>query len=415
MTFLKMTRSTPFGLGVLLVVALVAGCGQAAPPPGDTGDAASAGDSALPLEEAGEDGIPMFEYDPSWPKPLSNNWMTGSIGAITIDAQNHIWVVQRPSSTTNLSERYGLEGIGECCFPAPPIMEFDTEGNLIQAWGPIHGDEGELLGDQVWGPYPDVVWPLHEHGIFVDHQDTVWVGGSASPSHLMRFTRDGTFLMRIGEREATSSNDTLNMAGPTGIVVDPESNELFVGDGYRNRRVVVFDAETGTYKRHWGADGELPPDGPQGGGPVEGPYDPAVRSEHFATVHCLMMSADGLVYVCDRVNNRIQVFQKDGTFVQEAVIAASGGFGAVHAIAFSSEPGQRFLYVGDGANKKVWILRRDTLETVGSFGRGGRGGGEFLVIHALAVDADGNLYVGETINNNRVQKFRFVGMRAPAG
>ena len=217
--------------------------------------------------------------------------------------------------------------------------------------------------------------------------------------------------MRIGEGEAMSSSDQSNLAGPTGIVVDPESDELFVADGYRNRRVVVFDAATGAYKRHWGAYGEMPPDGPQGGGPVEGPYDPTVRSEQFATVHCLMMSDDGLLYVCDRRNNRIQVFQKDGTFVQEAVVATSGGFGAVHAIAFSPEPEQRFLYVGDGANKKVWILRRETLETVGSFGRGGRGGGEFLVVHALVVDAEGNLYVGETINNNRLQKFRFVGMQ----
>ena len=206
----------------------------------------------------------------------------------------------------------------------------------------------------------------------------------------------------------------MNLAGPTGIVVDAEANEVFVADGYRNRRVVVFDADTGAYKRHWGAYGKPPPDGPQGGGPVEGPYDPDVISEQFATVHCLMMSRDGLVYVCDRRNNRIQVFQKDGTFVQEAVIATSKGFGAVHAIAFSPEAEQRFLYVGDGANKKVWILRRETLETVGSFGRGGRGGGEFLVVHALAVDAEGNVYVGETVNNNRVQKFRFVGMRPAA-
>ena len=169
MTAFKMTLPIPFGLGVL-IVALWAGCAQTAPAPDDAVDS-----TALPLD-AGEDGIPTFEYDPSWPKPLPNNWMTGSIGAMTLDAQNHIWVAQRPGSTTNLSERYGLEGIGECCFPAPPIMEFDSDGNLIQTWGPIHGDQGELLGDQVWGPHPDVAWPVSEHGIAVDHQDTVWVG-----------------------------------------------------------------------------------------------------------------------------------------------------------------------------------------------------------------------------------------------
>ena len=402
------TALTPYGIGVYLVLALLVGCGQAAAPP--AGPADTEGPTALAGDSDGE-GIPTFEYDPSWPKPLPNHWMTGNIGAMTIDAQDHIWVAHRPGSTTNLAERWGLEGIAECCFPAPPILEFDPAGNLIQAWGPIHDDEGELLGEQVWGPYPDVVWRVYEHGIYVDYQDTVWVGNQRDPSQLVRFTRDGTPLMRIGEREATSNGDPLNLAGPTGIVVDPESDELFVADGYRNQRVVVFDAETGTYKRHWGAYGKVPPDRLQGGG-FGG--DPAARLEQLATVHCLMMSEDDLLYVCDRLNNRIQVFQKDGTFVQEVVVTDSGGFGAVHAIGFSPGPEQRFLYVGDGANKKVWILRRDTLETVGSFGHGGRGGGQFLVIHALVVDSDGNLYVGETRNNNRVQKFRFVGMQPSA-
>ena len=386
------------GIGGCLALAIVAGCGQSVPPAAGTADGIPA------------DGIPAFEYDPTWPKPLPNNWVTGNIGAMTMDSQNHIWVAQRPGMTTNLSERYGLEGLGECCFPAPPVMEFDPEGNLIQAWGPIHDNQGELLGDQVWGPYPDVAWTEYEHGIFVDDKDTVWVGNQRDPSQLLRFTRDGTFLMRIGQQEATSSNDPVNLAGPTGIVVDAETNEVFVADGYRNRRVVVFDADTGVYKRHWGAYGKQPPDGPQGGSPA----DPDGRLEQFATVHCLVMSNDGLLYVCDRANNRIQVFQKDGTFVREAVIATSRGFGAVHAIGLSPEADQRFLYVGDGANKKVWILRRETLETVGSFGRGGNGGGEFMVVHALAVDAQGNVYVGETRNNNRVQKFRFVGMRPVA-
>ena len=287
------------GIGGCLALAIVAGCGQPVPPPSETAD-------EIP---AVGDGIPAFEYDPTWPKPLPNNWITGSIGAMAIDSQSHIWVAQRPGSTTNLSERYGLEGLGECCFPAPPVMEFDPEGNLIQAWGPIHDNQGQLLGDQAWGPYPDVAWPVSEHGIFVD-EDTVWVGSQSNPSQILRFTRDGTFLMRIGQQEATSSNDPLNLAGPTGIVVDAETNEVFVADGYRNRRVVVFDADTGVYKRHWGAYGKQPPDGPQGGSPVEGPYDPEVISEQFATVHCLMMSRDGLLYVCDRQNNRIQVFQK---------------------------------------------------------------------------------------------------------
>ncbi|MDO8632121.1 MAG: hypothetical protein Q7R41_16680 [Phycisphaerales bacterium] len=204
----------------------------------------------------------------------------------------------------------------------------------------------------------------------------------------------------------------MNLAGPTGVVIDPKTNEVFVADGYRNRRVVVFDADTGAYKRHWGAYGKKPPDGSQGGNPIEGPYQPSVRSQNFATAHCLAMSRDGLLYVCDRGNNRVQVFHPDGTFVRENVIAAqTKGMGAVFAIGFSADKDQRFMYVADGSNKKVWIVRRDDLAVVGSFGHGGRGGGQILLAHALAVDSKGDVYVGESFDNNRVQKFKFVGMR----
>jgi DNA-binding beta-propeller fold protein YncE len=316
------------------------------------------------------------------------------------------------------------------------VLEFDAAGTLIQAWGPIHGDgdKGEpnatargigppgpwLLGKQVWGPYPEIgqdLWPGHEHGILVDYKDRVWVGDAFAPSHILTFTRDGKkLLMQLGQggpEEAKSNTDTTRFAGPTGIVVDRQTNEVFVADGYRNRRVIVFDADTGAYKRMWGAYGNPPAD-PLGSNPIEGKYNPNVRSKQFATAHCLMMSVDRLLYVCDRINNRVQVFRTDGTFVREAVIAPNTrGVGAVHALGFSADKEQRFAYVGDGANKKVWILRRADLAVLGSFGYGGRGGGQFGVIHALAVDSKGNVYVGETRNLNRVQKFRFVGLRPP--
>ena len=217
--------------------------------------------------------------------------------------------------------------------------------------------------------------------------------------------------MQLGKEESKSSNDTANFGGPTGIYVDPTTNEVFIADGYRNRRVIVFDAETGVYKRHWGAYGVRPPDVPLGGTPVEGPYDPNVVSKHFAIAHCLAMSQDRLVYVCDRTNNRVQVFRPDGTFVQEGLIARNtGGIGGPNAVGFSADEEQRFVYVADGANKKVWILRRDDMEIVGSVGRPGRRGGQLHLVHALVVDSQGNLYTGETQNTNRVQKFRFIGM-----
>jgi DNA-binding beta-propeller fold protein YncE len=360
--------------------------------------------------------IPVFQYDPTWPKQLPNNWILGNIGAMAVDGRDHIWVIQRPGSTTGLSERYGSDGLGECCFPAPPVMEFDTAGNLLQAWGPIHDDKGKLLGKQTWGPHPEIDWPLSEHGIYVDPKDNVWVDSNTAPSQVLKFTRDGKFLMRLGTVQAKSINDTANFAGPTGILVDPKANEVYIADGYFNRRVIVLDADTGAYKRHWGAYGTRPPDGPQGTTPVEGEYNPdGPPSRQFATVHCIMQSKDGLLYVCDRVNNRIQVFKTDGTFVNEVIVAHSKGFGAAHAIGFSPDKDQRFVYLADGANKKVWIIRRDQMKVVGSFGTGGRNGGQLLIAHALAVDAAGNVYVGETIDNNRVQRFKFMGMKPAPG
>ncbi len=358
----------------------------------------------------GQGEIPTFQFDATWPKPLPNNWNTGNIGAMVVDSKDHIWVAHRPATTTSLSENYALTGDGDCCSPAPPILEFDQAGNLVQSWGPIHDKDGKLIGKQVWGPFPDIAWPLSEHGIFVD--DTyVYVDSQTASSQLLKFTRDGKFVRRFGKDEAKSSNDPQNLAGPTQMFVDPKSNELYVADGYRNRRIIVFDADTGAYKRHWGAYGHKPPDGPQGGTPIEGVYRPGMKSQNFATVHCAIQSKDGLIYVCDRVNDRIQVFKTDGTFVKEGWVGANAkGFGSVHGLGLS--PDQRFLYVADGANKKIWIVRRDDLKVLGSFSSGGRMGGQVMIAHTLAVDSKGNVYVGETIDNDRVQRFKFTGMRS---
>jgi hypothetical protein len=375
---------------------------------------------------------PAFEYDPGWPKPLPNFWTIGAIGALSIDARDHVWIAHRPASTNSLFERHGLLGEAECCFPAPPVIEFDPAGNVVQAWGPVHESKGELLGKQIWSGPAGLQWPANEHGILVDDRHA-WVGNSNPPSQILKFTRDGKFIMRIGNEEAKSGNDTASMAGPTQMIVDPKTNELLVADGYRNRRIVVFDADTGAYKRSWGAYRNRPPDaqgsGPFEGGPdwekyvgmAQGTFNPAwvanlggKPSQQFATVHCLVMSRDRLLYVCDRANNRVQVFRMDGTFVREGTVRPeTRGAGSAHAIGLS--PDQQFLYLADGVNKKVWILRRSDLTVLGSFSSGGRMGGQVMIAHALGVDSKGNVYVGETINTNRVQKFRYVGMRpAPA-
>ncbi len=357
--------------------------------------------------------MPTFAYDPSWPKELPNKWIVGNIGALWVDGQDHVWIAQRPGGTTNLSERFGLTGESECCFPAPPVIEFDPAGKVVQAWGLIHDAKGQPLGPQVSGPYPDGAWPTSEHGITVDHKGHVWVDSSTPPSSLLKLSHDGKLLLRIGQAQGKTNSDTVNLGGPTSMLVDPQTNEVFVADGYENRRVIVFDADTGAYKRHWGAYGK-PPVAEQAPSTAEaGKLDPVQRREQFDHVHCLTEDRAGLLYVCDRANNRVQIFRKDGTYVKELLVAPdTRAFGSVMSVAFSPDPKQEFMYVADGANHKVWIYRHDTLELLGAFtGNGpGRGGGQMLVIHTMGVDSKGNLYIGETIPGNRIQRFNYAGL-----
>jgi DNA-binding beta-propeller fold protein YncE len=242
----------------------------------------------------------------------------------------------------------------------------------------------------------------------VDHNDYVWIG-TYRHHRVMKFTRDGQHLMTLGEYDVNGgSGDTTLLGGPAGIWVDPETNEVFIADGYRNRRVIVFDGDTGAYLRHWGAYGEPPDD--------EAAYDYAARTAdgppppQFSTVHGLVGSADGLLYVADRRGNRIQVFQRDGTFVTEKTIAPlTRASGSAFVVALSPDAEQSWLYLADGTNHKVWILRRSDLEVVGEFGRGGRQVGQFLRPHGMAVDSRGNVYVGEASTGRRVQKFAVGG------
>ena len=373
--------------------------------------------AAVAADAAKAEEIPTFKYDPDWPKQLPNAWMTGNIGAMAIDKNDNIWVAQRPASTTGLSERDALVGAGDCCAPAPPILVFDQQGNLVKSWGEIHTLDPQtkkqtLIGKQVSEPYPEGLWPGSEHGIFVDHQNNVWLSNNGVPSQVLKFTNDGKFLMRIGKQQATSSNDKENLAGPTEMYLDPKTNELFIADGYQNRRVIVFDGTTGAYKRHWGAYGKKPADGPQQTVNDRDP-DPEKQKNQWSVVHCLKASNDGLIYVCDRANGRVQVFKKDGTYVKEVWLEPKTvGIGTVFELAFSPDPAQKYMYVGDGSDKKIFILRRSDLKVLGTFGSAGREGGRFMLIHAMVTDSKGNIYVGETIDNNRVQRFNFVGMKA---
>ena len=354
---------------------------------------------------------PRFEVDPLWPKPLPNHWVIGSVIGVAVDGKDHVWIIHRPASLEK-KEQYLTANPPEatCCAAAPPVLEFNQAGDLVGSWG---------------GPGQAPVWPASNHGIDVDHKGNVWIGGNGrgaqpaampkdesamgavGPVHdsmVLKFTQSGKFLMQIGKPNASKgSNDLENLRLPAKTLVDPKTNELYVADGYGNRRVIVFDSETGAFKRYWGAYGKSPNDDKQ---PA---YDPAApRATQFANpVHCAKPSRDGHVYVCDRVNNRIQVFRKDGTFVTEWIYEPSTrGAGAVWDLNFWPDKNQTWLFNIDGENNLLRILRRSDGAVVGGFGRSGRQAGHFHWVHSIAVDSKGNIYTGEVDTGKRVQKFR---------
>jgi DNA-binding beta-propeller fold protein YncE len=322
---------------------------------------------------------PQFEVDAAWPKPLPNRWLMGQASGVAVDRHDHIWVVQRPKSLTDDEKGATLTPPRSiCCAPAPAVLQFDVEGNLLASWGPVAG-------------HP---WPANEHGIYVDHQDNVWLAGNGPrDGMIVKFTKGGRHLLTIGAPNVVGDDaDTKHLNRPANMVVDPQTNELFVADGYGNHRVIVFDGGTGAYRRHWGANGR-----PPGDRSVKG----------FATpVHCIRLSRDGLVYVCDRANNRMQVFKKDGTFVKEFVVAPdTRGNGSLWDADLSPDAAQTFIHAADGENNVVWNLLRDTGRVLGSFGRSGRSAGQFHWIHNIAVDSKGNVYTTEVDSGKRAQKF----------
>ena len=333
---------------------------------------------------------PRFVVDPFWPKPLPNNWLLGQVAGIAVDAEDHIWIIQRPASLTEDEAGAAQDPPrSNCCVPAPPVIEFDSEGNVLRAWG---------------GPNAGYDWPENEHGIFVDYKGNVWIAGNGDNDHqVLKFSQDGEFLLQIGQAGMTGgSNDTELLGNPADTEVDPETNEVYVADGYLNKRVIVFDADTGEYKRHWGAFGEPPSDDPN-----------APEGSQFGNpVHCVRITDDGLVYVCDRANNRVQVFEKDGTFVKEFEIEPDTlGNGSTWDVDVSSDHRQRFLYNADGENNYVWILKRANDQILTTFGRNGRYAGQFHWVHNLVVDSRGNIYTAEVDTGKRVQKFRIRGFR----
>jgi DNA-binding beta-propeller fold protein YncE len=355
--------------------------------------------------------VPTFRIDPFWPKPLPNRWIIGSVAGVAVDSRDHVWITHRPSTLQPNETRSIWKA-------APPVLEFDADGNLVSSWG---------------GPGAGYDWPQLEHGIYVDEKDNVWLGGGGEKdAHILKFTRAGKFTMQIGRAgQGRGSNDTENLGAPAGMVVDAAANELYVADGYVNHRVIVFDATTGMYKRHWGAYGKTPDDGffTRAGEKLPGPFRGVVQNENkpsqydpngppspqFRIVHAVRISKDGLVYVCDRTNNRLQVFRKDGTFLREVVIARETlGSGSVWDVGFSTDPAQAFLFINDGTNQLIYVLDRQSLQIVSTFGGAGHWAGQFYGAHVLAVSSKGDLFIGETYDGKRIQKFTSAGLGAPS-
>jgi len=364
--------------------------------------AAGLGYTAARLEGAAQAAqgptVPMFEVDPLWPKPLPNHWVMGSTIGVDVDSRDHVFVIHRRNTFNERTEIGAATDppTGSCCIPAPNILEFDPEGNLVNSWG---------------GPGQGYDWPESNHGLAIDHLDNVWIGGNGPrDGQILKFTHDGRFLLQLGLADVEAdSRSTEHFGRVAKISFDVEAGEAFVADGYGNKRVAVLDMSTGMMKRYWGAYGNEPSDEDLGR------YDPgAPLAQQFRNpVHCAEPSLDGFVYVCDRPNDRIQVFRKDGTFVKEVRIAPQTlGDGSVWDIAFSRDLQQRFIYLADGKNEKVYILLRETLEILTSFGDGGRQPGQFFAVHSIATDSQGNIYTTETYEGKRVQKFVYKGMGA---
>jgi hypothetical protein len=339
---------------------------------------------------------PRFEVDPMWPKPLPNHWLLGNVIGVGVDFQDHIWIVHRSAATLDRKEIYAAADppLADCCIGAPPVIEFDQQGNVVHAWG---------------GPGAGFEWPESNHGIVVDGKGVVWIGGNgANDGHILKFTREGKFVKQFGFAYASAgSNDPWAFNKVAKVFLDEPNNEAYVADGYGNKRVAVIDMDSGKIKRYWGAYGNKPNDAPLG------PYNPAAPpAQQFRNpVHCAELSRDGFVYVCDRVNDRIQVFMKDGKFVKEVFVEKNTrGDGSVWDIAFSKDQAQKYFYLADGANEKIHVFDRQSMTEITAFGDGGRQPGQFYAVHSIATDSKGNIYTTETYEGKRLQKFAYKGI-----
>ena len=381
---------------------------------------------------------PKFEVDPLWPKPLPNHWVIGQTIGLDVDSKDNVWIIHRPGTfDSSGKETYAMTDppSAECCIAAPDVLEFNAAGDLIGHWGKAEGHD----------------WPSSNHGITVGPDGSVWLGangggqttpkpgaapapagrGAAAPargnapiggaeagvargggqyhdSFILKFSPDGKFLGEIGG--ANMSKGSMDTSSPRGVaeIRFNKEGELIAADGYGNKRVSVWDPQTMKLKRYWGAYGTKQIDDANAG-----PYKPGQEpAKQFRNpVHCAVPSNDGLIYVCDRVNDRLQVFKEDGTFVKEIfMLTNTRGDGSVWEIAFSKDPQQKFMYIADGSNERIHIFERESLKELTAFGDGGRQPGQFYAVHSIATNSKGDIFTTETYRGQRVQKFTYKGI-----
>ena len=384
------TSRTLVAVAAVLLVARVAGAQGALAKPA----------AGSPTAE----NLPVYVIDPTWPPTnwLPNDWIFGDIRGLFVDDEDDLWVVHMPSSLTDQEIGAAVKPpIADCCHPAPAVVEMDQNGKVKRSWG-----SPETATAQGY------TWPVPEHGIYMDHKGFMWIGtsGGDKTGHIVvKMTQDGKHVFTIGEPGVNKgSADTTHLGGPANFYVEPKTNEIFIADGYRNKRVIVYDAETGKYKRHWGAYGKVPQDDEKYTYPVK----PDSPPQQYSTLHGLVGTKDGMIIVSDRRGNRIQMFDQQGKFIMERFVRPStGGSGSGFSLQLSRDPEQSLLYLMDGTNMRIWVIRRKDLTVLDRFGRPGRQAGEFIRAHMIAIDSQNRMYTGEAGNGRRIQRWILKGTK----
>jgi DNA-binding beta-propeller fold protein YncE len=326
---------------------------------------------------------PKFEVDPSWPKPFPHRWVTGDVGGTCVDSQDHVFVISR--SNLEAKEK-------KIALLAPPVIELDRDGGVVNSWG-----DRKTMPDRL-------------HGCFVDSQDNVWITGTED-GFIQKYSHDGSkLLLQIGTKgildtsDGTPSGNAMNSShtslnGPSGLAVDSANGDIYIADGLGNKRVVVFDRE-GHFLRQWGQQA------------TKAQVDAGIGGGFLKVLHCLVLGNDGLVYVCDREADRIEVFDKMGKFVKNIRIESKypsepGAEGSASCIAFSPDQGQKFMYAVDTRDEEIRVLDHATGQTISTFGQPGQQVGEFYFAHSVSVNSKGDLIIGQSLGR-RVQMFRLV-------